>query len=44
VRDSSGAPIANATVTLLNSPLPPATTDINGFYSFASVPEGSYTV
>ncbi|MCI0643626.1 MAG: carboxypeptidase regulatory-like domain-containing protein [Chloroflexi bacterium] len=42
VLDTSGAPIANATVTILDTPLPPATTDANGFYSFASVPEGTY--
>ncbi len=44
VRDASGAPIANATVTILSTQIPPATTDTAGFYSFASVPEGTYTV
>jgi subtilisin family serine protease len=44
VRDSTDNPIANATVTILNTPIPPALTDANGFYSFASVPEGTYDV
>jgi subtilisin family serine protease len=43
VRDTNGLPIANATVEILDTPIPPETTDANGFYSFASVPEGSYT-
>ena len=37
-------PIANATVTILGTPIPPATTDANGHYSFPSVPEGTYNV
>jgi hypothetical protein len=44
VRDSDLNPLANATVTILGTPIPPATTDANGFYSFASVPEGEYDV
>jgi subtilisin family serine protease len=44
VRDGSGNPLANATVTILNTPIPPATTDANGAYSFPSVPEGEYDV
>ena len=44
VRDDFLQPIANATVTILDTPIPPATTDANGFYSFASVPEGTYDV
>jgi hypothetical protein len=44
VRDQYVQPIANATVTILGSPLPPATTDASGYYSFASVPEGTYDV
>ena len=44
VTDSNGTPVANATVTILNTPIPPATTDANGNYSFASVPEGTYDV
>ena len=44
VRDGFLQPIANATVTIQGTPIAPATTDANGFYSFASVPEGSYSV
>ncbi len=44
VSDNSGEPVPNATVTILGTPIPPATTDANGFYSFASVPEGIYDV
>jgi hypothetical protein len=44
VRDSSGAPVANAMVAILNTPIPPATTDAAGFYRFTNVPEGTYTV
>ena len=42
VRDGDGNPIANAKVTILGTPIPPALTDGAGFYSFASVPEGTY--
>jgi hypothetical protein len=35
-------PVANATVRVLNTPIPTATTDSNGMYSFPSVPDGSY--
>ncbi|MDT8307089.1 MAG: carboxypeptidase regulatory-like domain-containing protein [Anaerolineae bacterium] len=44
VSDNSGDPVANATVTILGTPIAPTTTDENGFYSFASVPEGTYDV
>jgi subtilisin family serine protease len=44
VRDNFMQPVANATVTIQNTPIPPATTDANGNYSFASVPEGTYNV
>jgi subtilisin family serine protease len=44
VRDGDGNPLAGATVTIEGTPLPPATTDADGFYSFASVPEGEYDV
>lgn len=44
VRDSASAPIANATVTLANTPIGAATTGTDGFYSFPSVPEGTYIV
>ena len=36
-------PIANATVTIEDTPITPATTDANGFYSFERVPEGTYS-
>jgi protocatechuate 3,4-dioxygenase beta subunit len=42
VVDSDGTGVEGATVTILSTPIPPATTDANGFYSFASVPAGSY--
>jgi len=43
--DSTPAnPLANATVTILGTPIAPATTDASGHYSFASVPEGTYNV
>ena len=44
VRDTDGLAVANATVTILGTPIPPATTDADGFYSFASVPEGEHDV
>jgi hypothetical protein len=44
VRDGDGNPLAGATVTIEATPLPPATTDAGGAYSFASVPEGEYDV
>jgi hypothetical protein len=44
VRDGDGAAIEGATVTILGTPIPPATTDADGFYSFDSVPEGEYDV
>jgi subtilisin family serine protease len=44
VLDTENAPIANARVTILGTPIPPAITDANGFYSFPSVPEGTYDV
>jgi subtilisin family serine protease len=44
VRDSNGNPLAGAKVTLLLTPLAPATTDGGGAYSFASVPDGTYNV
>jgi subtilisin family serine protease len=40
---SGSGPVANATVTIAGTPIPPATTDANGQYSFASVPNGSYS-
>jgi hypothetical protein len=44
VSDGDGNPIENATVTILGTPITPATTDGSGHYSFASVPEGTYNV
>jgi subtilisin family serine protease len=44
VRDSNGSPLANVPVTIAGTPLPPALTDGEGFYSFAAVPEGTYQV
>jgi N-acetylneuraminic acid mutarotase len=44
VRDTDGNPLANATVTVLGTPIPPATTDATGFYSIPNVPEGAYDV
>src|SRR5262249_47760844 len=44
VSDSDNSPVANATVTILGTPIPPATTDANGAYSFPSVPDGEYDV
>ena len=42
VRDNAGEAIANATVTILDTPMLPTTTDAEGFYSFANVPMGEY--
>ncbi len=42
VRDSENQPIANATVTIEDTPITPATTDENGLYSFPLVPEGTF--
>jgi subtilisin family serine protease len=44
VRDAAGVGIAGATVTIDDTPIPPATTSSTGAYSFASVPNGSYKV
>ncbi len=43
VSGASG-PVASATVTINGTPIPPATTNANGQYSFASVPNGTYLV
>src|SRR3989454_6189825 len=42
VRDDQGHGVAGGTVTILNTPLAPASTDANGAYNFASVPDGEY--
>jgi subtilisin family serine protease len=44
VRDQYLQPIANATVTILGTPIPPAITDAMGYYFFPSVPAGTYNV
>ncbi len=44
VYDGFGQPLAGAKVTILNTPIPPATTDASGLYSFPSVPIGAYDV
>src|SRR5262249_32453839 len=44
VRNGSGDPLAGVTVTIAGTPIPPATTDAAGAYSFASVPEGEYDI
>jgi subtilisin family serine protease len=40
---AAGSPVANATVTILNTPIPSVTTNGSGVYSFASVPDGTYS-
>jgi hypothetical protein len=44
VTDDQGNPVAGATVTIEGTPIPPTTTDADGHYEFASVPEGTYTL
>ncbi|MCP4601736.1 MAG: S8 family serine peptidase [Proteobacteria bacterium] len=44
VYDAAGAPLANASVSIQSTPLSPAITDENGFYSFPSVPLGEYEI
>src|SRR5437773_3510371 len=44
VRSQSGTPLPNATVTIAGTPIAPAVTDSNGFYSFSSVPQGTYSM
>jgi subtilisin family serine protease len=44
VRDADGAAVSGATVEILGTPIPPATTDAQGAYSFASVPAGEYDI
>jgi subtilisin family serine protease len=44
VRDPGALGVANVSVTIQGTPIPPATTNGSGEYSFASVPEGSYSV
>jgi hypothetical protein len=42
VRDNLGAPLPGATVTVRGTPIEPAITDENGFYTFPAVPQGEY--
>jgi hypothetical protein len=42
IKDANGNPIANATVTLNNGMT--TMTDVNGHFSFESVPSGNYTL
>src|SRR6266849_2820211 len=44
VSSINGQPIADASVRVLNTPIPTTTTDANGMYSFPSVPDGSYNL
>lgn len=44
VTDEEGTAVAGASVTLLDTPIAPATTDTNGSYTFPSVPLGTYAV
>ena len=44
VRNQVGQPVANATVTILGTPIAAATTDETGAFLFASVPTGDYAV
>jgi hypothetical protein len=41
---ATGLPFVGATVRILNTPIPPTTTDANGMYLFAAVVEGTYDV
>jgi hypothetical protein len=41
---ATGVGIAGAQVRILNTPLSPATTDVNGMYGFPVVPEGTYDI
>lgn len=42
VRDTEGTAIENVTLTLVGTPIPPTQSGSGGFYSFPSVPEGTY--
>ncbi|WP_325158210.1 carboxypeptidase regulatory-like domain-containing protein [Actinophytocola sp.] len=42
VRDAAGAPVANATVEILGTPIAPVQTGADGSYSIPNVPLGTY--
>ncbi len=42
VTSCSGGPAVGATVTILNTPISPVTTNASGFYSVPNVPQGTY--
>ncbi len=42
VRDDTGNPVPNATVSILGTPLAPVVTGANGAFTFSNVPQGSY--
>ncbi len=42
VTSCAGGPAVSATVTILNTPISPATTNGSGFYSIPNVPQGTY--
>jgi Subtilase family/Carboxypeptidase regulatory-like domain/K319L-like, PKD domain len=44
VRDDQGAAIPNVLVTIIGTPLAPATTGADGRYTFPAVPDGAYDV
>jgi len=41
---ATGLPVAGATVRIQGTPIPPATTDADGMYAFAVVPDGTYDI
>jgi hypothetical protein len=44
VRDTLGNPLANVSVSIFGTPIPPVITDAKGTYRFVNVPEGAYEV
>jgi subtilisin family serine protease len=44
VRDTAGAPVANATVEILGTPIQPVQTAADGSYSIPNVPLGTYQI
>jgi len=41
---ATGLPVAGATVRIQGTPIPPATTDADGMYAFAVVPDATYDI